>query len=185
MLAGHEGVAEREEGAVAMAQHCASSMSLAQRVCAYLALLAFGVPSVLVALVGGEAWPFLDYRMYAAAKPTPEVDWLDLVGRTETGSAFPLRAERYIVPFAFSELLRALYSLDVLAAGQAAPARRALVGLLVAYEARRRAGEHDGPRLDSLEVYRVRWTARPGASNYARPDSRTLLHAVSLPKASE
>jgi hypothetical protein len=168
---------------VAMARHCAPSMSLAQRASAYLALLAFGLPSVFVALVGGEVWPFLDYRMYAEAKPTPEVDWLDLVGRTETGRAFPLHDERYIVPFAFSELLRALYSLDVLGEVQAAPARRALVGLLVAYEEGRQVGEHDGPRLVSLEVYRVRWTARPGASNYASPDSRTLLQVVSLPKA--
>ena len=101
-----------------------------QRWAAYAAMLAFGLPSVLVALVGGEAWPFLDYRMYAESKPTAEVDWLELVGRTPDGTALRLDDEAYIVPFAYSELLRALYTLDVLGEVDPAPARRALAGLL-------------------------------------------------------
>ncbi|MGQ4807534.1 hypothetical protein NKDENANG_00886 [Candidatus Entotheonellaceae bacterium PAL068K] len=170
--------------AVAIAKH-SSSMSLTQRLSAYLAMVAFGLPSVMIALVGGEAWPFLDYRMYAEPKLSPEVDWLDLVGRTEDGAVWSLNDERYIVPFGLSEVRLALYSLDVFGEVDPAPARHALEGLLVAYEAQRRAGEHDGPRLLSLEVHRVRWTARPGADNYARPDSRTLLQSVLLPKARE
>ena len=157
-------------------------MSLAQRLYAYLAILAFGVPSVVIALVGGEVWPFLDYRMYAEAKLTPEVDWLDLVGRTADGRSIPLVDERYIVPFTLSELLRALYPLDVLGEVDPTPARRAIGGLLVAYEAQRRAGEHDGPRLIAMEVHRVRWTVQPEASNYVTPDSRALLLSVPLPE---
>ena len=152
-----------------------------QRLAAYVAMLAFGLPSVLVALVGGEAWPFLDYRMYVDSKPTPEVDWLELVGRTPDGNAVRLDDEGYIVPFAYSELLRSLYSLDVLGEVEPTPARRALAGLLDAYEAQRRLGEHDGPPLHRIEVYRVRWTALPGAANFDSPDSRTLLQSVSLP----
>lgn len=157
------------------------SMSLTQRLCAYAAILAFGVPSVLIALTGGEVWPFLDYRMYAETKLTPEVDWLALVGRTNNGAPFPLDDERYIVPFAHSELLRALYALDILGETDAAPARRALRGLLAAYERDRLSGEHHGPRLVSLEVYRVRWHARPGVSHHMIPDTQQLLHAVNLP----
>ena len=152
-----------------------------QRLAAYVAMLAFGLPSVLVALVGGEAWPFLDYRMYADSKPTLEVDWLELVGRTLDGTVLRLDKEAYIVPFAYSELLRSLYSLDVLGEVDPTPARRALAGLLDAYETQRRLGEHDGPPLDRIEVYRVRWTAQPGAPNYDSPNSRTLLHSVPLP----
>lgn len=152
-----------------------------QWLAAYVAMLAFGLPSVLVALVGGEAWPFLDYRMYADSKPTSEVDWLELVGRGPDGTVLRLDNEAYIVPFAYSELLRSLYSLGVLGEADPTPARRALAGLLDAYETQRRLGEHDGPPLDRIEVYRVRWTARPGAANFNTPDSRTLLHAVSLP----
>ena len=88
-------------------------MSLSQRLAAYLAMLAFGLPSVMIALLGGQAWPFLDYRMYAEAKRSPEVDWLQLVGRTEDGREFHLDHEQYIVPFTPSELLRALEALDV------------------------------------------------------------------------
>ncbi len=159
------------------------TMSPFQWIAAYLAILAFGVPSVIIALAGGEAWPFLDYRMYAEAKLTPEVDWLDLVGRTEDGRLFRLDDEQYIVPFTYSELLRALYSLDVFGEVDASPARRALMGLLVAYEMQRRAGEHDGPPLRALEVYRVGWMAQPGADNYVTPNFRTLLRSVSLPES--
>ena len=144
-------------------------------------MLAFGLPSLLVALVGGEAWPFLDYRMYADSKPTAQVDWLDLVGRTPDGTVLPLDNEAYIVPFAYSELLRSLYTLGVLGESDPTPARRALAGLLKAYETQRRLGEHDGQPLDRIEVYRVRWTGRPGAANFDSPDSLTLLQSVSLP----
>lgn len=160
-------------------------MSYAQCVSAYLAMLAFGIPSIVIALVGGEAWPFLDYRMYAETKLSPEVDWLDLVGRTEIGEAFRLDDERYIIPFGPSEILLALEALDVFGEVNSTPSRRALTGLLVAYETRRHAGEHDGPRLTALEVYHVRWIAQPGAANYTRPESRTLLQSVPLPGTSE
>lgn len=158
-------------------------MSPVQKIAAYLAILAFAVPSLIIALVGGEVWPFLDYRMYAEAKLTPEVDWLELLGRTEDGAAFHLDNEQYIVPFTYSELLRALESLDVASAVDASPARRALRGLLIAYEKQRRAAAHDGPPLRALEVYRVVWMAQPGADNYARPARRTRLQSVSLPES--
>lgn len=152
-----------------------------QRLAAYAAMLTFGAPSVVVAMMGGEVWPFLDYRMYADSKPAAEVDWLELVGRTPDGTALKLDDEAYIVPFAYSELLRSLYSLDVLGEVDATPARRALAGLLEAYESRRRAGFHDGPLLDRVEVYRLRWTPQPGAANFSEPDARTLLQSVALP----
>ena len=154
-----------------------------QRMVAYAAMLVFGAPSVLVALVGGEVWPFLDYRMYAQSKPTPEVDWLELVGRSPDGASVRLDNEAYIVPFTYSELLRSLYTLDVLGEVDPTPARRALAGLLEAYETQRRFDGHHGLRLNRIEVYRVRWTAQPSAANFDNPDSRTLLLSVSPPAA--
>ncbi len=161
------------------------SMSFVQRAIAYLAILAFGVPSVLIALTGGEVWPFLDYRMYADAKLTSEVEWLALVGRTRNDAAFPLDDEQYIVPFALSELLRALYNLDIHGETDATPSRRALRGLLAAYEQNRLAGEHNGPRLVALEVYRLQWDARPspfetGPFSQRAPDAQVLIQTVYL-----
>ncbi len=144
-------------------------------------MLAFGLPSLLVALAGGEAWPFLDYRMYADSKPTAEVDWLEVVGRGADGAVLRLDHEAYIVPFAYSELLRSLDALDVLGEVDPTLARRALAGLLGAYETQRHLGAHGGPPLDRIEVYRVRWTAQPGAANFDKPDSRTRLQVVTLP----
>lgn len=155
-------------------------MGRRQRLAAYAAMLVFGVPSVVIALVGGEVWPFLDYRMYADSKPTSEVDWLELVGRAADGTALRLDNEAYIVPFTYSELLRSLEHLGMQGEADPRPARRALVGLLKAYETQRRLGEHDGPVLDRVEVYRLRWTAQPGAANFHKPDSRTLLESVAL-----
>lgn len=154
-----------------------------QRLFAYIAILAFGMPSVLIAFIGGEVWPWLDYRMYAETKLTPAVDWLALIGKTDNDAPFPLDDERYITPFAPSELLRALYTLDVL--GETETARRALQSLLTAYEQDRLAGEHNGPRLVSLEVYRIRWYTRPSTSYQLDtiPDAQTFLYAVDLPKA--
>lgn len=154
-----------------------------QRLAAYAAMLAFGLPSVVIAVTGGEVWPFLDYRMYADSKPTAEVDWLEVVGRTTDGAALRLDDEAFIVPFTYSELLRSLYSLDVLGEVDSSPARRALAGLLGAYETQRRLRLHDGPLLDRVEVYRLRWTPRPGAANFSEPDSRTLLQSVAMPAA--
>ena len=156
-------------------------MGRRQRLAAYAAMLVFGAPSVVIAVAGGEVWPFLDYRMYADSKPAAEVDWLEVVGRTPDGTALRLDDESFIVPFVYSELLRSLYSLDVLGELDATPARRALAGLLYAYESRRRLGFHNGPPLDRLEVYRLQWTPEPGAANFNEPDSRTLLQSVSLP----
>lgn len=146
-------------------------------------MLAFGLPSVGIAVAGGEVWPFLDYRMYADSKPTAAVDWLELVGRAPDGTTLRLDNEAYIVPFAYSELLRSLYSFDVLGEVDPTPARRGLAGLLGAYETRRRQGMHDGPLLERVEVYRLRWTPQPGAANFNEPDSRTLLQSVTMPAA--
>jgi len=183
----------RKDRSVASEPDAGPSMSWTQRLSAYAAMVVFGVPSVLIALMGGEVWPFLDYRMYAEAKFTPEVDWLELVGRTDNGGSLPLDDEAYLVPFARSELLQALYTLDLFGETDAAPARRALQGLLASYDRNRLAGEHHGPRLVSLEVYRVRWHTRPGTSpstspstSYdvdAVPDSQEFLQAVHLPQA--
>ncbi len=161
--------------------HDGHPMRRRQRLAAYAAMLFFGVPSIVIAVVGGEAWPLLDYRMYSDSKTSAEVDWLELVGRTSEGTALRLDNEAFIVPFSYSELLRSLYSLDVLGEVDPAPARRALSGLLAAYETQRRLGEHNGPALERVEVYRLRWAGRPGAANFHEPGSRTLLQSVALP----
>ena len=72
-------------------------LSRRQRAAAWIAIVVIGLPTVVVTLIGGEVWPFLDYRMYADAKLSPVIDWLTLVGRTEDGEAISLDDERYIV----------------------------------------------------------------------------------------
>jgi hypothetical protein len=156
-------------------------MTLSQRFTAYLAMLALGLPTVLIALVGGESWPFLDYRMYAEAKLTPDIDWLEVKGRTTAGEEISLHHESYLTPFDPADFLMALYSLDILGETDPAPARRALREVFNIYEARRREREHNGPALTALTVYRVRWSAPPGVATRPSPDERYPLLSVWAP----
>jgi hypothetical protein len=158
-------------------------MTLSQCFAAYLAMLALGLPTVLIALVGGESWPFLDYRMYAEAKLTSDIDWLELKGRTAEGTEISLHHRSYLMPFDPADFLMALYSLGILGETDLTPARRALREVLTAYEVRRREREHDGPALTALTVYRVRWSAPPAAATRPSPDLRYPLLSVFAPSA--
>ncbi len=148
-------------------------------------MLLFGLPSVLIALAGGEVWPFLDYRMYAETKVSPTIEWLELIGQTQGETQFPLTDARYFAPFEPSDLLTALYTVEGLHQTASTRAQGVLRDLLAVYEKRRHAGKHTGPALKSLDVYRIQWTAQPGLPNYHQPDSQTLLHSVSQTSVSQ
>jgi len=65
------------------------------------------------------------------------------------------------------------------------PSRRALTDamlsdVLTRYEQRREAGEHDGPRIIAVRLYRMRWRLDPEARNVDTPDERQPLRAVSI-----
>ena len=49
------------------------------------------------------------------------------------------------------------------------------------YEARRRAGEQNGPPLRGLRLYALRWELDPYARNRDDPEVRRLLFEVSSP----
>lgn len=132
-------------------------------------------------LVDREIWPFSRFPMYSIVPGRSEpFERLQLVGRTgkaewdlavQTDSA--TRRYAYIRPFDWSRLRRALNSIE--SSPDAAGRRREALGdILRRYEERRAAGLHDGPRLESIHLYRSRWLDAGQPLSDARRQ-RTLL----------
>ncbi len=125
-----------------------------------------------------EQWPFSPYQMYAQARQTYTLDLPRLVGVVEgTGEERQLYAFEYIQPFDQARMRDALESL--LSRPDHGPLLdAALRDCLSRYEALRRAGAHDGPRLQALRLYRLEWHLDPWARNVEHPDGRTLIAEV-------
>ena len=64
-------------------------------------------------------------------------------------------------------------------AGQELRVRHALEDILRRYEARRAAGEHGGPKIEGIRLYKVaELISEPDAANLDRPRSKTLIAEV-------
>ena len=125
-----------------------------------------------------EHWPFSPYAMFSNVEREPTLDALRLFGVTrEQAREIPLLDGRLIQPFDQRRLTTAFertYN---------NPARRGLTDsmlrdVLAHYERLRSAGEHDGPPLQAVRLYDVRWKLDPNAANVSTPDHRRLLGEV-------
>jgi len=139
---------------------------------------------VVFALVGTQAvdiglqredWPFSNYPMYTGEQ-TDQLRWIRLYGVAQAGE-FPLTPERQLRPF---DSVRVHYSLGQLLtqADHGTSTRRALQNLHELYERGRRAGEHTGPPIQALRLYRVSWRIEPGLTNRSAPEERELLYEL-------
>ena len=63
------------------------------------------------------------------------------------------------------------------------PFAEALRDLLRRYEERRRAGQHDGPPLRGLRLYRLQWQLDLWGRNRDQPNQRDLLFELLEPAA--
>lgn len=126
--------------------------------------------SVLSFATGLEIWPFTPYRMYATVRTEHTVGTIRLYGviaRSET--EFSLWDTRYTAP---AGAVIDQYSADLTAAGPA------LQAALDRYEELRLAGQHDGPPLRGMRLYRVGWDLQADTANVEQPDRRELLAEV-------
>jgi hypothetical protein len=141
---------------------------------------------VVFALVGAqlvniglqrEDWPFSNYPMYSGEQ-TDQLRWIRLYGVAQAGE-FPLTPERQLRPF---DSVRVHHSLGQLLtrADDATATRRALQNLHALYERGRRAGEHTGPPIQALRLYRVSWHIEPGLTNRSAPEERELLYELRI-----
>lgn len=124
------------------------------------------VYALLTALVGGhlydialrqEHWPFSNYPMFATVMNS-ELNTYQIVclttvpGGGEREVPFDGRAIPALPPYKFQNTLRRY---DTGSKADPAKLRRLLADYLETYEARRKAGLHDGPAVHGLRLYLV------------------------------
>ena len=124
-----------------------------------------------------EDWPFSNYPMYSGEQ-TDQLRWIRVCGVAQAGE-FPLAPERQLRPF---DSVRVHHSLGQLLtrADDGTSTRRALQNLHELYERGRRAGEHSGPPIQALRLYRVSWRIEPGLTNRSAPEERELLYELRI-----
>lgn len=105
-----------------------------------------------------------------------EQDWI--YGESDAGEV-PLHDYRYWLPADEQRLGAGLRQLAARPQGDDL-VRGALSRLALRYEAARRAGRHDGPELDALRAYVVRWDLRSGLPIARVPDERAMIGEIRL-----
>lgn len=120
-----------------------------------------------------EHWPFSNYPMYSETVTSRSLTWFRLLGVVEGGTEIPLDDNRYLQPFDNSRLEGAMEL-----AFRKHYLKEAVLDCLMRYEALRRAGRHNGPRLQALRLYRYYWVLDPWARNIDHPDRKDFLVEV-------
>jgi hypothetical protein len=156
------------------------------------ALFAFIVGGHLFEIATGagmstpEHWPFSAYPMYSLVLESNAMHGFRVFGVIdqdvdgEADDELILNDFAYLRPFDRSRLGQALES--IWKRGDEDVLREALIDCLSRYERHRVLGQHHGPRLNGLRLYRLTWTSDPSIAQSA-PLKRELLFAVmSQPK---
>jgi hypothetical protein len=127
-------------------------------------------------------WPFLEYPMFSEVERKYSLsDWrLYGVTQEQPHNEIPLLASDYIQPFDQSPLGTALKKMKSNHNPESSQKllNRALLDCLERYEKLRLAGRHDGPPLQGVRLYKVRWHLDAWAENVDRPDRRKLIAQV-------
>jgi hypothetical protein len=147
---------------------------------AVIVLLVIG--SLFTIVFDKEYWPFSQYPMYSELHQKDELSRLQLYGVTkeEPHDEIPMRDE-YLSPLSPSRVLTAFRRLN--STGNSTEKRqesvnRALLDSLEFYEKRRQAEWHDGPALQGIRLYEVRWQLDAKAENVDQPEYRELVTEV-------
>jgi hypothetical protein len=139
---------------------------------AHTLIATIGLGSLACIVTHRDFWPLLTYPMYAElVQGRRELCWL--YGESDAHEA-PLHDDRYWHPADEQRLGVGLQQLADRPRG-AVLVREALARLAARYERARRAGQHDGPELDALRVYAVRWDLRSGRPTARAPDERVQI----------
>ena len=130
-----------------------------------------------------QHWPFSNYPMYSWVQRDYSLSAPQLFGvrKGRPHDEIPLRGD-YIRPFDNSRLRWAFERLM----SEEDPEMRqevldeALRDCLARYERARLARRHNGPPLQGVRLYRLRWRLHPLAENRDQPDHRDLIYEVTL-----
>lgn len=137
-------------------------------------LLLILLPTLYCTSTEDRLWPFAPFDMYSKTLTTVCSQYY-LEGEASDGRRIPLTSGRYLHPFGnrplifkiFPPLLKRPAELD-----------RRLLLLARHYEERRLRGEHRGPALIAMRLYRVSWVLQDGALNLELPEDEMLLREV-------
>jgi len=136
-----------------------------------------GLLALLVALhlyeniVDDEHWPFCSYPMYSELETDGALTTYRIVGVRHDGSEAAIHKNEFIHPFDQSRLSEGLQGAHFERDGGAL----ALNDVLQRYERRRLSGEHVGPAIKQVRLYRLTHQLEPWAANYDAPTQRELL----------
>lgn len=122
-------------------------------------------------VVDGEHWPFCSYPMYSELETERAVTTFRVVGVRHDGTETLIHRNEFIHPFDQSRLNEGLQ----IAHFEQDSGELALNDVLQRYERRRQVGEHDGPALVRVRLYRMKHRLEPWAGNLHVPDERQLL----------
>lgn len=137
-------------------------------------ILLIAIPTLYCTVTEAKMWPFAPFDMYSQTL-TPECSQYYLEGEARDGRRISLTSGGYLHPFSnralifkiFPPLLRRPAQLD-----------ERLRLLARHYEERRQRGQHRGPQLTAMRLYRVTWRLAPNAANLDFPEEESLLREV-------
>jgi len=150
-------------------------MPKARLVVAHATIAVLLVGACFDIVTGTEHWPFSPYAMFSEIKLSRTATKLALIGIAEDqGSEIPLAGAWAASPMGAARLADAL---QLILAGTRGQERTELIvkELLARYERRRLAGQHAGPRLALLRLYRLEWDLDLPVLAARPADRRTLL----------
>ena len=154
----------------------------------------FLVYAVIFIIIGGslfdvitqrEHWPFSPYSMFSSVRREYSLSWLKLFGLTDIDSSreIPLTNPQYIQPLDDINIQMAMsMKKKPDNVSYESYVEEALRHILTRYEVLRIAGDHDGPELRGIRLYRYQWKLDPLTHGVERPDLRELILEVREPR---
>jgi hypothetical protein len=153
-------------------------MTLRRQLLVQLLVLAIVAGSLYDIVTRQEHWPFSDYPMFATVHRKHALDnWYRVFGVTPEGREVAILRYDELWPLDQSRLPLGIRRIAQ-TPGSELRVRTALEDILRRYEARRAAGEHGGPKIEGIRLYRLSWDLEPDAANLDRPRSKTLIAEV-------
>lgn len=135
------------------------------------------VPTLYCSVREIRIWPFAPFDMYSLTL-TPLVTQYYLEGEAPDGRHLSLSSGTYLHPFGNRELIFKIFP-PLLGRGSEAELENRIRLLARHYEERRIRGEHKGPPLVAIRLFRVTWEVEEDAINLKEP-RKVLLRRVDL-----
>ena len=131
-------------------------------------------------------WPFSTYQMCSIHSTSWDLTHYELRGVTDepTPREIDLFQSQYLYPLPSRFLnLHLIEAAKDAKKGKTSRQEAVTKNTLAHYERRRKAGEHHGPPLKAIRLYRFDWKMDKDATNAKQPDRKTLLYDSADPSA--